>query len=48
MANAQDLQFLEQAAFLNGQEIADGLLASQLSPSFAVSQLGVQEVTDHV
>jgi putative membrane protein len=47
MANAQDLQFLEQAAFLNSQEIADGLLASQLSPTFAVSQFGVQEVTDH-
>jgi putative membrane protein len=48
MANAQDLQFLEQAAFLNSQEIADGLLASQQSPSFAVRQFGVQEVTDHV
>jgi putative membrane protein len=48
VASAQDLQFLEQAAFLNSQEIADGLLASQLSPSFAVSQFGVQEVIDHV
>jgi hypothetical protein len=32
MGTAQDVQFLKQAAFLNGQEIADGLLASQLSP----------------
>jgi putative membrane protein len=47
MANAQDVQFLQQAAFLNGQEIADGLLASQLSPGFAVRQFGTQEVTDH-
>ena len=47
MANAQDVQFLQQAAFLNGQEIADGLLASQLSAGFAVRQFGTQEVTDH-
>ena len=48
MTDAQDSQFLEQAAFLNSKEIADGLLASQLSPSAAVRQFGVQEVTDHV
>ena len=47
MANAQDLQFLEQAAFLNAQEVADGSLAAQFSPNFAVRQFGVQEVTDH-
>ncbi|MBV8614995.1 MAG: DUF4142 domain-containing protein [Acetobacteraceae bacterium] len=43
-----DSQFLEQAAFLNSQEIADGLLASQLSPSAGVRQFGVQEVSDHL
>ena len=47
MANAQDVQFLQQAAFLSGQEIADGLTAAQLSPGFAVRQFGTQEVTDH-
>jgi putative membrane protein len=47
MANAQDVQFLQQAAFLSGQEIANGLIASQLSPGFAVRQFGAQEVTDH-
>ncbi len=47
MANAQDLQFLDQATFLNATEIADGLLASQLSPSFAVAQFGFEELVDH-
>ena len=47
MANAQDVQFLQQAAFLSGQEIANGLIAAQLSPGFAVRQFGAQEVTDH-
>ena len=47
MANAQDVQFLQQAAFLSGREIANGLIAAQLSPGFAVRQFGTQEVTDH-
>ncbi|MDQ2801602.1 MAG: DUF4142 domain-containing protein [Pseudomonadota bacterium] len=47
-ANAQDLQFIAQAAQSGTTDIADGLLAAQLSGSPAVNQLGVQEVTDHV
>ncbi len=46
MANAQDLQFSEQAATSGVTEIQLGMLAISSSPTFAVVQFAQQVVTD--
>ena len=47
MANAQDLQFLDQAANSGTTDIIEARLAIALSPTFAVVQFAQQDVVDH-
>jgi putative membrane protein len=47
VANAQDLQFLDQAATSGVTDITEDKLAIALSPTFAVVQFAQQDLADH-